>query len=87
MERCSSVKKDKKKKKVPKHGAQSKKKLKVSEGKSKGKCFTYGQKGHQKKYCPKKAHPQNDNPSGMPLALAVESCLLACTTDTQCVDT
>ena len=51
MENGSSVKNGKKKKKVPKQAAQSKKKPKVIEGKSKGKCFTCGQKGHWKKDC------------------------------------
>ena len=43
----ASAKKEKKKKKAPKQAAQSKKqKLKVSDGKPKGKCFTCDQKGH-----------------------------------------
>ena len=68
-----------KKKKVPKQGAQSKKpKPKVSEGK----CFTCGQKGHWKNDCPKKPRTQNGNPSGMPLALVVETCLMAYTAST-----
>ena len=70
MEKYSSFysKKGKKKKNTPKLGAQSKKKPKVSEGMSKGKCFTYGQKGHQKKYWPKNACTQNGNSLRMPLA-------------------
>ena len=42
----SSSKKNKKKKNAPKLGAISKQKPKVSESKSKGKCFTCCQKGH-----------------------------------------
>ena len=84
----SSTKKGKKKKKVPKQAAQSKKpNPKVSEGKPKGRCFTCGQKGHQKNDCPKKSCTQNGNTSYMPLAFVVETCLMACTTDTWCVDT
>ena len=58
----SSTKKEKKKKNAPKQGAHSKKqKPKVSEGKTKGKCFTCGQKGHWKGDCPKKPKTQNGN--------------------------
>ena len=84
----SSAKKGKKKKNVPKQGAQSKQhKPKVSEGKPKGKCFTCGQKGYYKNDCPKKPCTHNGNPLGMPLAFIVETCLMACTTGTRCVDT
>ena len=80
--------KGKKKKRDPKQGAQSKKqKPKVSEGKPKGKCFTCGQKGHWKGDCLNKPKTQNGNTSGMPIALVVETCLMACTTGTWCVDT
>ena len=52
----ASTKKGKKKKKAPKQAAQSKKqKPKVSDGKPKGKCFTYGQKEHWRCDCPKKS--------------------------------
>ena len=42
----ASAKKGKKKKKAPKQAAPPKKKPKVGDGKSKGKCFTYGQRGY-----------------------------------------
>ena len=68
----SFVKNKKKKKKVPKHNAQSKKKLKVSEGKLKCKCFTCGQKGHWKNDCSKKPRIQNDNTSACLLLLSLK---------------
>ena len=84
----ASTKKEKKKKKTPKQAAQSKKsKPKVSEGKPKGKCFICGQNGHWKGDCPKKPQTQNGNNSGTPLVYVVETCLMACTTSTWCVDT
>ena len=84
----SASRKKKKKKNAPKQAAQSKKpKPKVSDGKPKGKCFTCGQKGHQKNDCPKKRRTKNGNTSGMPLAFVVKTCLMACTTSTWCVDT
>ena len=44
--------------------------------------------GHWKKDCPKfKDQTLNGQSSGMPLCLVVESCLMACTTGTWCVDT
>ena len=82
------AKKEKKKKKAPKQVAQSKKqKPKVSDGKPKGKYYTCGWKGHWRCDCPKKPKTQNDNTSGMPFAYVVETCLMACTTGTWCVDT
>ena len=86
----SSSKKGQRKKKVPKRDAKQKpkqqqqQKPKVGDGKPKGKCFTCGQKGHWKTKCPNKS--QNGNNSGMPHAYVVETCLLACTTGTWCVD-
>ena len=66
----SSAKKNKKKKKAPKSGVGSKQKSKIGDDKLKSKCFTYGQRGHWKKDCPKvKARAQNDQSSGMPLCL------------------
>ena len=85
----SSVKKDKGKKKVPKRDANPKQlqqKPKVGDGKPKDKCYTCGQKGYYKANCPKKTHSQNGNNSGMPHAYVVETCLMACTTSTWCVD-
>ena len=80
----SSAKKNKKKKNAPKPGAGSKQKSKTSDGKLKSTC---GQQGHWKKDCPKvKARAQNGQSSSMYLCLTVESCLLACTTDTWCVN-
>ena len=84
----SSTKKSKKKKKTPKPSAGSKHKSKSGDGKLKSKYFTYGLKEHWKKDCPKvKARTQNEQSSGMPFCLVVESYLLACTTSTWCVDT
>ena len=84
----SSAKKNKKKKKAPKPGGVSKQKSKKGEAKPKNKCFIYGQMSHWKKDCPKnKARTLNDQSLGMPLCLVVESCLMACTTGTWCVDT
>ena len=86
----SSIKKDKGKKKVPKRDAkpkQQQQKPKVDDGKSKGKCYTCGQKGYYNVNYPKKTHSQNGNKLGMPHAYVVETCLMACTTCTWCVDT
>ena len=83
----TSVKKEKKKN-VPKQAAQSKnQKPKVSDGKPKGKCYTCGQKGHWRDDCPKKPKTQNGNNQDMSFAYVVETCLMACTTGTWCVDT
>ena len=78
-----------KKKKAPKPGgAVSKQKSKKCGAKPKNSCFTCGQTGRWKKDCPKyKTWTQNGQSSGMPLYLVTESCLLACTTGTWCVDT
>ena len=85
----SSAKKNKKKKKAPKPaGAVSKQKSKKGGAKPKNACYTCGQTGHWKKDCPKyKARIQNGQSSGMPICLVTESCLLACTIATWCVDT
>ena len=84
----ASEKKGKKKKKAPKQFAQSKKqKPKVGDGKPKGKCYTYGQKGHWRGDCPKKPKTQNGNNQGMSFAYVAETCLMACTTGTWCMDT
>ena len=84
----SSAKKNKKKKKAPKPGGVSKQKPKKGGAKPKNLCFTCGQADHWKKDCPKyKARTQNGQFSGMPFCLVTESCLLACTTGTWCVDT
>ena len=89
MQKCSSsAKKGKNKKKFPKQRAQSKQqKPKVGEGKPKCKYFTCDQKGHWKIDCLKKPHTQNGKPSSMYLAFVIETCLMACTTGTWCVDT
>ena len=84
----SSAKKSKKKKKAPMPVGVSKQKKKKGGAKPKNLCFTCGQAGHWKKYCPKyKARTQNGQSSGMPLCLVTESFSLACTTGTWCVDT
>ena len=86
----SSSKKAHRKKKVPKRDAKQKpkqqqeQKPKVGDGKPKGKCYTCGQKGHWKTDCPKS---KNDKNSGMSHLYVVETCLLACTTGTWCVNT
>ena len=88
----SSAKKGKGKIKVPKLDAKPKKqqlqKPKAGNGKPKGKCYTCGQKGHYKNNCPKKTQSQNGNNNlGMPQSYVVETCFMARTIGTWCVDT
>ena len=87
----SSSAKKKGKKKVPKLDAKPKKqqqKPKAENGKPKGKCYTYGQKGHYKNNCPKKPQSHNgNNNSGMPQSYVVETYFMARTTGTWCMDT
>ena len=85
----SSAKKSKGKKKIPKLDVKPNKqqKPKVGNGKMKDKCYTCGQNGHYKNNCRKKPQSHNGNNSGMPHAYVVETCLMACTTGTWCVDT
>ena len=87
----SSSTKKKGKKKVPKRDAkpkhQQQQKPKAGVGKPKGKCYTCGQKGHYRNNCPKKPQSQNNNNSGMPQSYVIETCFMARTTSTWCVDT
>ena len=85
-----SFAKKKGKKKVPKRDAkpkQQQQKPKAGNGKPKGKYYTCGQKGHYKNNCPKKPQSQNNNNSGMPHLNVVETCFMAHTIGTWCVDT